>query len=67
MVVQIDIVKSSRPGKKYDAIIHREDGRTKTVPFGQAGASDYTAQKEKGRVMRYTTRLQRNKDWTSER
>ena len=56
MVVNIEIVKSSRQGKKYDAIIHREDGRTKTVPFGATGFSDYTLHKDKDRKERYIAR-----------
>ena len=62
----VEIVKSSRQGKKYDSIIHREDGRTKTVPFGQAGASDYTIHKDKDRKERYIARHKENEDWTSE-
>ena len=67
MVINIEIVKSSRQGKKYDAIIHREDGRTKTVPFGQAGASDYTLHKDKDRKERYIARHKgMNEDWSFE-
>ena len=67
MVIEIDITKSSKPEKKYDAIIHREDGRTKTVSFGQAGASDYTIHKDKDRMLRYIARHKgMNEDWSSE-
>ena len=66
MVIEIDIIKSKKPDKKYDAIIYREDGRTKTVSFGQAGASDYTIHKDKDRMMRYILRHKEREDWTSE-
>lgn len=68
MVINIEIVKSSRQNKKYDAIIHREDGRTKTVPFGQAGASDYTLHKDKDRKERYIARHEsmERKYWNAE-
>ena len=66
MVKEIDIIKSKKPDKKYDAIIYREDGRTKTVSFGQSGASDYTIHKDKDRMMRYIARHRANEDWSSE-
>ena len=67
MVIEIDSIKSKKPDKKYDAIIHREDDRTKTVSFGQAGASDYTIHKDKDRMLRYIARHKgMNEDWSSE-
>ena len=66
MVINIEIVKSRKPDKKYDAIIHREDGRTKTVSFGAAGMSDYTLHKDKDRKERYIARHKgMNEDWSS--
>ena len=66
MVINIEIAKSKKPDKKLDAIIHREDGRTKTVSFGQAGASDYTLHKTKSRKDAYIARHKANEDWSSE-
>ena len=44
-MVDVIIKKSSKDGKKHDAIF---DGK-KTVSFGQAGASDSTKHKDKDR------------------
>lgn len=66
MVINIEIVRSSRQGKKYDAVIQREDGRTKTVPFGATGYSDYTIHKDKDRKERYIIRHKANEDWSSQ-
>ena len=66
MVINIEIVRSSRQGKKYDAVIQREDGRTKTVPFGATGFSDYTLHKNKSRKDAYISRHRANEDWSSQ-
>ena len=50
------ITKSKKPGKKYDA---RIDG-TKTVSFGQKGASDFTKHKNTDRKERYIDRHKKN-------
>ena len=63
MVVNIDIVKSNKQDKKYDAIIHKENGRTKTVSFGQAGASDMTQHKNETRKSNYLSRHRANENW----
>ena len=56
MGINIDIVKSKNKSKKLDAIIYREDGRTKTVSFGARGMSDYTLHKDPARKQRYIDR-----------
>ena len=53
------LTKSKKPGKKYDA---RIDG-SKTVSFGQKGASDFTKHKNSDRKERYIDR-HKNEDWT---
>ena len=50
--MEIVITKSKNPQKKYDA---RIDG-TKTVSFGQKGASGFTKHKDKERKERYIDR-----------
>ena len=50
--MDIIIKPSNRKGKKYDAIIDCK----KTIPFGQAGASDMTQHKDKERKQRYLER-----------
>ena len=44
-VVEIENKKAVNPEKKYMAVVHKPDGRTKTVQFGQAGASGYAKHK----------------------
>ena len=58
--MDIVISKSKKPDKKYDA---RVDG-TKTVSFGQKGASDFTKHKNTDRKERYIDRHKKNEDWT---
>lgn len=55
MISLIQITKSSKSGKKMMAIFEK-NGRTKTVHFGEAGASDYTIHKDPERKERYLSR-----------
>lgn len=48
--------QSHRKDKKFDAIFITPSGKEKTVPFGQANASDYTKHKDKTRKQRYLKR-----------
>ena len=57
--MDVVITKSKKPDKKYDA---RIDG-TKTVSFGQKGASDFTKHKNTDRKERYIDRHKKNEDW----
>ena len=57
--MEIVISKSDKKNKKYDAVIHG----TKTVSFGQKGASDYTKHKDKYRKERYIDRHPKNENW----
>ena len=57
--MEVVITKSKKPDKKYDA---RIDG-TKTVSFGQKGASDFTKHKNTDRTERYIDRHKNNEDW----
>ena len=58
--MEVVITKSKKPDKKYDA---RVDG-SKTVSFGQKGASDFTKHKDKDRKEAYIARHKKNEDWT---
>ena len=58
--MEVVITKSKKPDKKYDA---RIDG-TKTVSFGQKGASDFTKHQDLVRRDRYIDRHKKNEDWT---
>lgn len=57
--MNIIIKPSSRKDKKYDAVI---DG-SKTVSFGQRGASDFTLHKNEDRKNRYINRHKKNEQW----
>ena len=56
--MEVIITKSKKPDKKYDA---RVDG-SKTVSFGQKGASDFTKHKNTDRKERYIDRHKKNED-----
>ena len=58
--MEVVLTKSKKPDKKYDA---RIDG-TKTVSFGQKGASDFTKHKDPQRKDRYIDRHKAREDWT---
>ena len=55
-MVKVVIKKSDKAGKKLMAVFTRDNGRTKTTYFGQAGADDYTITKDKEQRKRYRTR-----------
>jgi Family of unknown function (DUF5754) len=48
--------RSHNPAKKWDAIFELPNGKTKAVPFGARGMSDYTKHKDKTRRARYIQR-----------
>ena len=58
--MEVVVTKSKKPDKKYNA---RIDG-SKTVRFGQKGASDFTKHKNTYRKERYIDRHKKNEDWT---
>jgi len=62
--MKLKIVKSHLPAKKYDAIFTYDDGKTKTVPFGAAGYSDYTIHHDKERRKRYILRHSRSEHFS---
>ena len=57
------IKKSDKSGKKYMAIFEKDNGRSKTTHFGQAGAPDYTLTGDKERRRLY--RQRHRKDLTT--
>ena len=63
MTINIDIVPSNNKNKKYDALIHKSDGKTKTVSFGAKGYSDFTIHKDEQRKQRYLDRHRKNESW----
>ena len=55
-MVSVKISKSDKKDKKLKAVFTRDNNRTKTVHFGQAGADDYTITKDKDQRKRYRAR-----------
>jgi hypothetical protein len=55
-MVSVKISKSDKKDKKLKAVFTRDNNRTKTVHFGQAGADDYTITKDKEQRKRYRAR-----------
>ena len=52
----VKIVKSSKKNKKFDAIFLKDNGKNKTVSFGQRGANDYSLTGDKDARARYRKR-----------
>ena len=59
MGMEVVIKKSTRKGKKLEAIVDDK----KIVPFGAVGYSDYTLHKDPERKDRYINRHKNNEDW----
>ena len=57
--MEVVLTKSKKPDKKFDAVING----TKTVSFGQKGASDFTNHKHPDRKEAYLARLKNNENW----
>lgn len=60
----VSITSSDKPGKKLKATFTRENGRKKTIHFGQAGAPDFTITKDKDQRKRYLARHRANENWS---
>ena len=57
--MEVVITKSKKPDKKYDALVNG----TKTISFGEKGASDFTKHKDKDRKEAYIARHTNNENW----
>jgi len=61
---KVVIKKSTKPEKKYMAILSSKDKRTKTIYFGQAGATDFIKSKgDEARKKRYLDRHRKRENW----
>jgi hypothetical protein len=61
--VSVVIKPSLIKGKKKTAVFTMNDGSRRTVHFGQAGASDYTKNKDPERKKRYIDRHRARENW----
>ncbi len=58
--------KSKNPKKKFAVKFINTTGRTKTINFGQAGASDFLQHGDLGRLRRYVQRHRNmGEDWNN--
>lgn len=62
--MKVELYKSDRVGKKYKIVLVYDDGRTKTIHIGQAGAEDFTSHKDEARKKRYLERHKKRENWT---
>ena len=51
-------------GEPQTAVFTLDNGRTRTVHFGAAGASDFTQHRDVARKQRYLARHRPREDWT---
>ena len=61
--VSVQFHPSTRASKKFVAVFTLDNGRTRTVHFGSAGASDYTQHRDPVRKQRYLARHAPREDW----
>ena len=59
--MEVVISPSKKKSKKFDALING----SKTVSFGEKGASDFTKHKDKDRKERYIDRHKKNENWNA--
>jgi len=55
--------KSDKENKKYKVVV-KENGKQKTIHFGQKGADDYSRTKDVSQKQRYITRHKSREDWS---
>ena len=63
--VSVQFRPSTRTSKKIMAVFTLDNGRTRTVHFGSAGASDYTQHRDPVRKQRYLARHAPREDWNN--
>ena len=62
--MKVELYKSDRQGKKYKIVLVYDDGKTKTIHIGQAGADDFTTHKDEKRKQAYITRHKKRENWS---
>ena len=62
--MKVEITKSTRGGKKLQAIFYEGEKKVKTIHFGAEGYSHYSdGHKDEARRQRYIDRHRANEDW----
>ena len=59
-MIKLQILKSDNPKKKYKAIFTKDDGKTKTIHFGDSGYDDYITHHDKDRRLLYRKRHEKD-------
>ena len=62
-MTSVVVKPSTKSDKKLMAIFTLQDGKTKTVHFGQRGADDFTKTKNKAQKERYLNRHRARENW----
>ena len=62
---KVEITKSTRSGKKMQAVFFDGDKKVKTIHFGDSNYSDYTIHKDEARRQRYIERHKSSEDWNN--
>jgi len=62
--MEVQIRRSDRPGKKWDAVIMRDGRAVRKIPFGAAGYDDFTLTGDTAQRERYLSRHRRREDWS---
>ena len=63
-MMEVEIRKSHRPDKKYDAVTFWDGHRVRTVPFGAEGYSDFTMTRDASKRKSYIARHSSREDWS---
>ncbi len=61
--MKVEVSKSDNSKKKYKIVLTYDDGKTKTIHIGQAGADDFTKTGDEKQKDRYLTRHKKNENW----
>lgn len=63
--IKLKIKPSPRNNKKLQAIFTKPNNTTKTIHFGEAGASDYPTHKDPARKKAYLSRHRKRENWNN--
>ena len=61
--MKVSLPKSDNAKKKYKIVLHYDDGKTKTLHIGQAGADDFTKTGDVEQKNRYIGRHKKRENW----
>ncbi len=65
MVKLINVRRSTRPTKKLMATFLKDNGRERTIHFGQKGSNTFSEGATEGKKDAYLIRHKKNEDWNN--